>query len=210
MAVTVEEVMTWQVISVREDTCFKEVAAKLFEHGVTTVPVLDAGGGVAGVVSEADLLRTEEFRGGLAPTDSHVTWRAAGTSAGDLMSAPAITVTPETSVTVAARVMNACGIKSLPVVTADGRLLGIVSRHDVLKVFVRSDEDLERQIRVEVLNRALWMDTTRVHVAVVDGVVTLSGRMCLRRDAVIAVWMTRQVNGVVDVIDEIDCDRDPD
>ncbi|GLX99604.1 CBS domain-containing protein [Herbidospora sp. NBRC 101105] len=208
MAVTVEEVMTRQVISVREDTCFKDVAAQLFEHRVTTVPVLDAGGGVAGVVSEADLLRTEEFRGGRPPAASHVTWQAAGTRAADLMSAPAITVTPETSVTVAARIMNGCGIKSLPVVTADGRLSGIVSRHDVLKVFVRPDDELERQIRVEVLNRALWMDATRVHVAVVDGVVTLTGRMCLRRDAVIAAWMTRQVNGVVDVIDEIDWDRD--
>lgn len=208
MAVTVEEVMTRQVISVREDTCFKEVAAQLFEHGVATVPVLDSGGGVAGVVSEADLLRTEEIRGGRIPATSHVAWRAAGTRAVDLMSAPAITVTPETSVTVAARIMNGCGIKSLPVVTADGRLLGVVSRHDVLKVFVRSDTDLEHQIRVEVLNRALWMDATRVRVAVVDGVATLTGRMCLRRDAVIAVWMTRQVNGVVDVVDEIEWDRD--
>ncbi|GLX98566.1 CBS domain-containing protein [Herbidospora sp. NEAU-GS84] len=208
MGVKVEEVMTRQVISVLEDTCFKQVAAELLEHEVATVPVLNARGCVSGVISEADLLRTEEFRGGHMPVTSHVTWRAAGTKAGDLMSAPAITVTPETSVTVAARIMNGCGVKSLPVVAADGRLVGIVSRHDVLKVFVRPDADLELQIRTEVLNRSLWMDATRVHVAVADGVVTLTGRMCLRRDAVIATWMTRQVNGVIDVINEIEWDRD--
>ncbi|MEU4410938.1 BON domain-containing protein [Streptosporangium sp. NPDC023963] len=89
-----------------------------------------------------------------------------------------------------------------------GRLAGIVSRCDLLKVFVRSDHDIEHEVRVEVLTRSLWMDTSRVQVTVEDGVVTLSGRMTLRADTRIALWMTWQTNGVVDVIDELTWDRD--
>ena len=125
------------------------------------------------------------------------------------MSAPAVTVSMDASVVAACRLMEDRGVKRLPVVDEHGRLMGIVSRCDLLKVFIRSDRDIEHEVRVDVLMRSLWMDTSRVQVAVKDGVVTLSGRMALRRDAQIALWMTRQVNGVVDVIDELLWDRRP-
>ncbi|MGJ6969380.1 BON domain-containing protein [Streptosporangium sp. G11] len=75
-------------------------------------------------------------------------------------------------------------------------------------MFIRSDREIEHEVRVDVLTRLLWMDTSRVQVTVKDGVVTLSGRMTLRADTRITLWMTRKINGVVDVIDELTWDRD--
>ncbi|WP_214110177.1 CBS domain-containing protein [Acrocarpospora catenulata] len=214
MHTTVEQVMSRQVIAVTEDTCFKDIAATLITHGVSAVPVLAKDGRVVGIVSEADLTRAEECRelfrgeGYQAPVHGDGRDRAGSTVAGELMTTPAVTVTPETPVTVASRMMDEHGVKRLPVVTGDGRLAGIVSRRDVLKVFVRSDQDLEHEIKVDILSRSLWMDTARVHVAVADGVVTITGRMGLRRDTEVTVWMVRQVDGVVEVRDQLGWDRD--
>ena len=215
--VAVKDVMTWRVVSVGKETCFKDIAQVLLTHAVSALPVVDDDGHVVGVVSEADLLHKEELREpflgeGYQPRASSgrefCVDRAKGEVARELMSAPAITVSMDDSVVTACRLMEDRGVKRLPVVDAHGRLVGIVSRCDLLKVFIRSDRDIEREVRVDVLVRSLWMDTSRVQVAVKDGVVTLSGRMALRKDAQIAVWMTRQVNGVVDVIDALTWDRD--
>ncbi|MET8336347.1 CBS domain-containing protein [Streptosporangium canum] len=218
MPVNVKDVMTQRVISVGEDACFKDIAALLVTHAVSAVPVLDSDGHVTGVVSEADLLHGEEgrerFHGAsrpppqTRPDQGPEADRARGKVARELMTAPAVTVSMDVSVAAAGRLMEHHGVKRLPVLDGHGRLAGIVSRHDLLKVFVRSDRDIEREVRVEVLVRSLWMNTSRVQVAVQDGVVTLSGRMILRRDVQIAVWMTRQVNGVVEVVDELVWDRD--
>ncbi|GAA2904746.1 CBS domain-containing protein [Streptosporangium fragile] len=213
MDVTVKDIMTERVISVSEDTCFKKIAEALVAHGASSVPVLDGDGRVIGVVSEDDLLHKEEFRerfqgGGHRPPDRRGAEKAWGEVARDLMTTPAITIPVDASVVTAGRLMQEHGVKRLPVVDGHGRLMGIVSRHDVLKVFARPDRDIEREIRVNVLTRSLWMNTSRVAVAVENGVVTLSGRMVLRRDVELAVWMTRQVNGVVDVIDKLEWDRD--
>ncbi|MFF5211078.1 CBS domain-containing protein [Streptosporangium sp. NPDC000396] len=214
MHVTVKDVMTWRVISVGEDTCFKNITELLITHAISAVPVVDGDGHVIGIVSEADLLHKEEFREQFhgenyrPPGQRRGADKARGEVARELMTAPVVTVSMDAPVVAASRLMEHHGVKRLPVVDGRGRLVGVLSRHDVLKVFVRSDRDIEREIRVDVLTRSLWMDTSRVHVAVQDGVVTLSGRMTLRRDTQIALWMTRQVNGVVDVIDELTWDRD--
>ncbi|MEV7007526.1 CBS domain-containing protein [Streptosporangium sp. NPDC051022] len=213
MHVTVKDVMTRRVVSVGEETCFKDIAGTLLAHAVSAVPVLDGDGHVVGVVSEADLLRTEEcgerFRGGDSPPGpGKIADRIRGEVARELMTAPAVTVPMDASVVAAGRLMERHGVKRLPVLDGRGRLTGIVSRHDLLKVFVRSDADIEREVRRDVLTRSLWMDTARVRVSVVDGVVTLSGRMTLRKEAWIAVRMIQQVNGVVDVIDELACDQE--
>ncbi|MFB9681100.1 CBS domain-containing protein [Streptosporangium vulgare] len=215
--VTVKDVMTWKVISTGENTCFKDIAEMLLTHALSALPVVDDDGHVAGVVSEADLLRRQELRewfpGENHPSSATPPWepcagRAKGEVARDLMSAPAVTISKDASVVSAGRLMHEKGVKRLPVIDEHGRLAGIVSRCDLLKVFLRSDREIEHEVRVEALARSLWMDTSRVQVTVKDGVVTLSGRMALRGDTRVALWMTRQTNGVVDVIDELTWDRD--
>ncbi|WP_067169041.1 CBS domain-containing protein [Microtetraspora niveoalba] len=214
----VRDVMTREVASVNGSTPFRDVAEVLMAHGVSAVPVVDGEGHVIGVISEADLLRKEEFReqyyqeayqpplrvrlrerlGGQDTAD-----KARGHTAAELMTAPAVTVRPYTSIVGAARLMGQKGVKRLPVVDDDGRLEGIVSRHDLLKVFVRGDDDIAREVREEIVEGALWADTSAVHVLVSNGVVTLRGRMERRSDARVLVRMTERVNGVMDVVDEL-------
>lgn len=215
MRITVKDVMTRRVVSVTEDTCFKDIAGILLAHAVSAVPVLDVDGHVIGVVSEADLLHKEECREQFRGEDyrpqarsGQETGKTGAETAGELMTAPAVTVSMDASVVTASRLMEQRGVKRLPVLDGHRRLTGIVSRRDLLKVFARSDDDIAREVRRDVLVRSLWTDTARVRVTVADGVVTLSGRMTLRKDSQVAIWMTQQVNGVVDVVDELSWDRD--
>jgi len=124
------------------------------------------------------------------------------------MTAPPITITPYKSVVSAARLMSKHGVKRLPVVDDEGRLVGIVSRHDLLKVFVRSDEDILDEVRRDIINGALWTDTSRLKASVREGVVTLSGQVENRSDAKILVRMAERINGVLGVVDEIEWERD--
>ncbi|GGO16648.1 hypothetical protein GCM10010116_33570 [Microbispora rosea subsp. aerata] len=224
MRTKVQDVMTTDVASVHADTPFKDIAEVLIARAVSAVPVVDGDGRVLGVVSEADLLRKEEFREqyyheGYRPPlrarlrarlgqQGGVRTKAAGETAADLMTSPAVTATPDTTTVAAARLMDEHGVKRLPVVDSDGRLRGVVSRHDLLKTFVRPDGEIEREVRTEVLGRSLWADTSKVGVHVHQGVVTLTGRMDRHSDARIAVRMTRRVSGVVDVVDELRWDED--
>lgn len=220
MRVTVKDVMTVEVASVNGSTPFKDIAEVLIHHQVSAVPVVDGEGHVIGVVSEADLLRKEEFReqyyheGYQPPLRARLRHRlgqegpnaqekAHGETAAELMTAPAVTIGPTASIVSAMRLMDERGVKRLPVVDDDGVLVGIVSRADILKVFVRSDADIAREIQEEILDRALWVDTSGVKVTVKDGVVTLSGQMDARSDAQITARMASRVNGVVDVIDKL-------
>ncbi|WP_084965952.1 CBS domain-containing protein [Thermoactinospora rubra] len=214
MRTKVSDIMTTDVVSVTPATPFKDVAETLIANAVSAVPVVDRDGRVVGVVSEADLLRKEEFReqyyreGYKPPLKVRLRHRdardkAAGDTAADLMTAPAVTVPTSATVTQAARIMDERDVKRLVVVDAEGRLIGIVSRHDLLKVFVRDDADIAREIREQVLERELWAETSGVRVEVIHGVVTLGGRMDRRSEAGLAVRLVRRVNGVVDVVDEL-------
>jgi len=220
MRTKVENVMTRNVALVTADTPFKDIAETLIAHAVSAVPVVDGEGRVIGVVSEADLLAKEEFReqyyreGYQPPLRARLRRRmnqegcdlevrARGDVAAELMTSPAVTVAKETSTVGAARLMEEHGIKRLPVVGQDGRLVGIVSRRDLIRVFVRPDSDLADEVREEVLGRSLWVDTQQVHVQVDHGVVTLAGTMDRRSETEIAVRMTGRINGVVDVVNEV-------
>lgn len=220
MRVKVRDVMTRQVVSVNGDASIKDVAEVLIAHGVSAVPVVDGEGRVLGVISEADLLRKEEFkeqyygegyqpplrarlRRGLSKEGPKVRSRARGDTAADLMTAPAVTIGPYASVVSAMRLMAEHGVKRLPVVGKEGRLEGIVSRCDLLQVFLRSDAAIAREVREDVLAHSLWAETSDVRATVEQGVVTLVGSMQRRSDARIAVCMVERVNGVVDVIDHI-------
>ncbi|MFE2032296.1 CBS domain-containing protein [Streptomyces scopuliridis] len=201
---TVSEVMTRPVIAVSPEAGFKEIVATMARWKVSAVPVLAGDGRVVGVVSEADLLPKEEFRDAdpsrLEQLRRLDDLRKAGAlTAEDLMSVPAITVREDAPLARAARTMTRGKLKRLPVVDGEGMLRGIVSRGDLLKVFLRSDEDLAEEIRAEVVERLFLVSRENVRVSVTDGVVTLSGRIGDTALVPVAARLVRAVEGVVDV-----------
>jgi CBS-domain-containing membrane protein len=204
----VREVMTTAVACAHEDTPFKELAAILASRGIGALPVLDGQGRVAGVVSEADLLRKEEYQEDGA---NRVTrWRhradrakAAAVIASDLMTSPAVTIGPDATVVEAARALDAHHVKRLPVVDAANRLAGICSQRDLLRVFLRPDEQIRDEVRGEVLGASLATNLALVHVDVAGGVVTLGGEVGSKSMIPLAVRLTHDVDGVVDVVDNL-------
>lgn len=207
MKTTVAEVMTSEVKSVAPSTPLRAIAATLTSLRISALPVVDVEGVVVGVVSEADLMLKELF--GTHPSHADA-WLSEGelskldsTIAADLMSSPAITVGPDATLALAAKVMHDRQVKRLPVVDADGRLLGIVTRGDLLAVFLREDCDIRREIVDEIVVRTLWMDPEGFSVGVDGGVVTLAGKVDRRSDIGVLVGLIRGVDGVVAVHTEL-------
>src|SRR5215471_4178273 len=200
----VRDVMTTSVVTVDRITPYKEIARLLTEHRISGMPVLTMGRHVAGVVTEADLLAARARNTGgrwhwLTGRKEHQ-----GLVASQLMTAPAITTHPDASLTAAAGLMSAHHLRRLPVVDPDGMLLGVVSRRDLLSVFLRPDAEIAHQVR-EILTETLPGGPTGVQVAVRNGVVTLTGapELAANDDLIqIAVRLTRDVDGVVDVLDK--------
>ncbi|MEV7144109.1 CBS domain-containing protein [Streptomyces tauricus] len=193
--------MTHTVVAVGREAPFKEIVELLGQWKVSAVPVLAGEGRVIGVVSEADLLPKEEFRDvgdQVADRDGDPAERnkALGLTAGELMSSPAVTVHPDATLSEAARIMARRRVKRLPVVDAIGLLRGVVSRGDLLKVFLRSDEEIADDVRRSVLTR---LPITTVTVTVAEGVVTLGGSMPDRGLVPVLARAVRAVEGVVDV-----------
>ncbi|MCF2533823.1 CBS domain-containing protein [Yinghuangia soli] len=207
----VDALMTTEVVTVHTDTPFKEIVRVLGEHRVSAVPVLDQDKIVVGVVSEADLLRKEADSEGPArlPISVHTRRgaraarsKAEGESAGDLMSAPAVTIERTATVGQAARAMEQHGVKRLPV-TDRGQLCGIVSRCDLLRVFLRADDAIREEIVDDVVRRDLWVDPATITVRVSDGVVHLEGELENKTLTRILARMCRGVDGVVQVHDHL-------
>ncbi|MER5480275.1 CBS domain-containing protein [Streptomyces sp. NPDC002734] len=201
---TVSDVMTHTVVSVGRDATFKDVVAIMQQWRVSALPVLAGEDRVVGIVSEADLLPKEEFRDSdpdrLTQRDRLLDLAKAGArTAGELMSAPAVTVRADAPLAEAARVMARRQVKRLPVVDDRGMLKGVISRADLLKVFLRPDEEIAAEVRREVV--AYLFPTLRppVRVKVADGVVTLCGRLRDTSMVPVAARLARAVEGVVDV-----------
>jgi len=180
MNATVKDVMTTQVVAVRMNATYKEMAARLREQRISAFPVLDEDNRVVGVVSEADLLVKEALEysapglvGGILHHREQA--KAAGISAADLMTKPPVTIGPNELVSRAARLMYSRKVKRLPVVNDDGRLIGIVSRADVLSVFSRSDAAIRHDIIDQVIIGTVLTDPARFTVTVKDGIVTVAG-----------------------------------
>ena len=209
--ITVKDVMTTRVVSVGKDASFREMAAALREHRVSAFPVLDDDGTVIGVVSEADMLAKEALSSepdgmpgmitGLFRHKEHE--KARGITAGDLMSSPAVTIAPDDTLEQAARLMYTRKVKRLPVVDADGHLVGIIGRSDLLSVFDRPDEDIRREILDQVIQRALHTDPATFTVEVKDGIVTLGGVAETTEFGHEVVEAARHVGGVVAVRDRL-------
>jgi len=201
----VQEVMTTNVTAVRPGTPYKTIAGRAHDLGVDAFPVVDNDGYVLGVVSTADLLAKVALAGESSPDWPYPARRhrerqlAQGVTAADLMTSPAVTIGPHTSVRHAARLMSERHVKRLPVVDADGRLLGIISRSDVLAVFRCPDEDIKRTITRDVIADSFFIDPATFTVTVRDGVVTLAApaELSLVRHAI--AQQTRHLEGVVAV-----------
>jgi CBS domain-containing protein len=211
----VRDVMTTEVMAVETWTPFREIVTRLAEHRISAVPVLDAEDNVLGVVTEADLLLKQEHPD--PELDVPLAWsrrrrlereKAAAVVAGKLMTTPPVTVAPTATVTEAARRMHTAGVKRLPVVDEAGRLVGIVSRADLLKVFTRSDDAIRREIMDEVIVGDFMMDPSRFFIDVVDGVVVLQGRVERSRLIPFLVRAVHGVEGVVRVGERLTFDVD--
>ncbi len=201
---SVSDVMTHTVVALGPDAPFKKIVETMGEWRVSALPVLEGDGRVVGVVSEADLLAKEEFRD---DSDSLIEQyrrldelaKAGAVTARELMTAPAECLQANATLAQAARIMARKKVKRLPVVDGEGRLAGIVSRSDLLKVFLRADEQLAQEVRRQVVEPLFPHGESTLRVAVNDGVVHYTGRL---RDATlvpVAARMTRSVEGVVDV-----------
>jgi len=206
----VEDVMTTPVVTADRLTPYKEIARLLAEHRISGLPVLAAGWQVVGVVSEADLLEAQDkaARQAMTGTVSRIRRirgpRHPGLTAGALMTTPPVTIGPDATIPAAVRAMNTHHVRRLPVTGADSQLIGIVSRRDLLSVFLRPDADIVDDVR-RVLDELPLVNPASVIVTVRHGVVTLAGTITLppaRPHNLIpfATRLIRDVDGVVDVV----------
>lgn len=201
---TVGDVMTQTVVAIGQAARFKEIVETMEQWRVSALPVLAGEGRVIGVVSEADLLPKEEFRESEPSRTAQLhrlddVRKAGALTAGELMSTPALTVHADDTIAQAARTMAHKSVKRLPVVDGQGLLQGVVSRSDLLKVFLRSDGDLAEEVRTEIISRLFGDASKDLTVTVADGVVTLHGSV---RDTSLlpaVARLVRAVEGVVDV-----------
>ena len=202
----IRDVMSTSVMTTTPETPLKEAALHLAREGISGLPVVDADGVVVGVLSEADVIAKEgnEHKAGgflawfLDPGDPWMDERMAARTVADAMSAPAITITPDRPVAEAATTMIEDGVNRLPVVE-DGKLAGIVTRADLVRAFVRTDDEVRHEIEEDVIRRILWLDRDSLRVTVKDGLVTLDGTVPTKSDLELVPSLARRVPGVVDV-----------
>jgi CBS domain-containing protein len=206
---TIRDVMVPTVVTVGPATPLKDVAQLLVDHRISGLPVVDADGVVLGVVSEADLLLKEggaeaiqhrslaRVRGESREARAQLA-KVAASTAGEAMTAPAITIGPDRSIPSAAAMMTGRQVNRLPVVEG-GRLVGIVSRADLVRAFIRSDDELARTIREDVLLRVLWLDPAQFTVEVEDGIASIGGRVERRSTTQMIERCVSLVPGIVGV-----------
>ena len=203
----VRDVMRADVVTVGKKASYKQVVGVMAERTVNAVPVVTKDGHVAGVVSEFDLLLKEErdlrrLGAGLPARSRRERKRAEGRTAAALMTSPAITIHPDAPVGVAARLMNGHHIRRLPVVDPAGKLIGIVSRRDLLSVFLRPDEEIAAEVH-GVLTGVLLAEPDGVEVKVSEGMVILSGSLA-RADLIpVAERLASDIDGVVTVVSKL-------
>ncbi|WP_436498272.1 CBS domain-containing protein [Actinokineospora sp. HUAS TT18] len=204
---TVAEVMTRKVVSVDPGTPVKSVISTLAREGISAVPVVDGNLRPVGVVSEADLMAKRDFHAGTDPRPPWYSrrlrkaqWRKAkGITAADVMSSPAVTVGEDEPLTVAARRLAENRLRRLFVVDGEGRVVGVLSRRDVLGTFLRADEDIRADIERKVLAKGMWLIPGTVTVKVHDGIATLYGTLEHRSSTEVARTLVGAVAGVVAV-----------
>jgi CBS domain-containing protein len=203
----VDDVMTREVITVGLDAPVGQIASLLDREGISAVPVTSATGGVVGVVSQADLLagvadgERDHLQGGRPKG------RATAQRAGDLMTTPALSIDADASLTQAARTMQSRNVRRLLVMGPQGRLLGVVSRGDLLRPYGRNDATIRREVEA-VLRRRLWIRPEQVAVRVHEGTATLTGAVGRLSTADIATRVVTKVPGVTKVVNRLRYDFD--
>jgi CBS domain-containing protein len=204
----VEQLMSSPAVTVPRDLPLRDVAALLAERRISGVPVV-VDGDVVGVVSEADIVAREQAAE-LPPSGSRRLLRQrpvpaeklrTARTAGEAMTSPAITISGWRPASAAAALMVKHGVKRLPVVR-HGRLIGVVTRSDLVRAFARSDADLERELR-NVVHRTLWVEPTSVTGSVRDGEATLVGVVDTGLDAELLVHAIWRVPGIVGVDNQL-------
>lgn len=190
------DLMTTEVIKVSPGTPIKEAAQLMFRHRVSGLPVVDDEGRLSGIITEADFLRLEVARG---EADDPAPIEAVG----EVMSSGVVTVGPEEGLAEAAKIMVVQDVKRLPVVDEDERLLGIISRLDIVAVFTRPDEIIEDEIREDLVRRVLFVDPDAIEVSVKGGVVTFSGEIGTRNEARLLEELARRLDGVMKVDNQL-------
>jgi CBS domain-containing protein len=208
----VQEIMTREVVTVGPEADLRDVAKVLVDNGISGLPVCGVRRELVGIVSEGDILVKEggprdekrRFLGRLRGTDAKTAQKARALTVRDAMTTPVVTISPYTSVAEAARRMSDLGIKRLPVVRND-ELVGIVSRTDLVRAFVRPDDEIRREIGEDLLLRTLWLEPPQaVQVSVERGAVRLSGQVETATDAALLEKLVARVPGVVSVYAELD------
>lgn len=205
----VRELMTEKVFTIGPEAPIKDVARILVDNGISGLPVCDIEGRVIGVISEGDILYKEHD-----PSEGHIGgplgWIIEGTpnyagyikakalTARKAMTSPAITIAPHESVAQAARIMCEHHVNRLPVVT-DEKLVGIVTRADLVRAFTRTDAEIEQELTKDVLDRTMWIDPGKVEIDVRNGVAALSGRLHTRSDVELLNRLAARVPGLVAV-----------
>ena len=206
MKTLVSSVMTVRPVVATETTGFKEIAGLLAEYRISALPVVDEVGRLVGVVSEADLLLKETLarsqRHHLLESDRQrrELAKAGAVLASDLMTSPAVAIGPSELISAAARLMHDRRLKRLPVVDDDGNLIGIVTRSDLLRVFLRPDSLIREDVVEGVIGRTLWMDPNSIEVRVTDGVVELDGQVDTKSDIRVLCHLVGGLDGVVAVV----------
>ena len=194
--------MTADVVTISTDTPFKRIEQLMNEHDVSALPVVNAEGALVGMVSEADLLlRTEasgDEPGGWTHEARERRAKAQAQTADGLMSSPVVSTASDQPLAAAAHLMRKRNVKRLPVVDG-GKLVGIVSRADVLKSYLRADADIRTDVIDGVVRGSMWLDPSTCDVEVDDGVVRIRGELDRRSDVEILTTLILGVEGVIDV-----------
>jgi CBS domain-containing protein len=205
---TVDDVMTRDVATVGPTMGYTEIADLLVGRGISAVPVIDKARTVLGVVSEADLLPKIEYADRLphhplaTRRANHLRRQAAGSTAREAMSTPAITVTSGASLVDVARRLDSARVKRLPVVDVQGHLIGIVSRRDLVRLYTRPDAEIRGDV-VDMLCAAFQTELMELSVDVVAGIVTIGGQVARHSMADLAGAVSTAVPGVVAVRNEL-------
>jgi CBS domain-containing protein len=196
------EIMSTPVITADPETPLKEVAEILARHRITGVPVVDGRGHLVGIISESDFVRKmegEQHRGLLGSLAEALgkTQKLQTQAASDVMTTRVVTGGPETSVRELTRLMSAHDVNRIPIVE-EGRVIGIVTRADILRTFIRTDTAITEEVRWR-LARELWIDPRGLVIATQSGVVTMTGEVDNQSDVALAERWAAATEGVVAV-----------
>jgi CBS domain-containing protein len=189
----VRDLMTTDVVAVAPNTSTRDAARMMFRYRISGLPVVDAEDHVLGIITEGDFLAMELERAEQGESPAEVR---------EVMSHSVLSVSPDAAVMDAARYMHAEGVKRVLVVE-DGRMVGILSRFDIVAAFTRPDDLIEDEIREDLIRRVLFVDPETVDVSVSNGVVTLVGTIGTRTEARLVEELASRLDGVVGVENEL-------